>query len=385
MKISALRLVLVGVLGVASPALAVPNLTKVDCDKGKTITDALKNASSGDTLLVSGVCRERVTITTDRITLDGQGTAVLSGTSGAPSDFTPVLTVDGARGVVIKGLTVQNSPGEGILSRRGAAFSVVQAQVFENALTGISVGDGSTAELTDTVIQRSNPGLDVYNASSAILRGSIAITHNTGNGVEINGLAVVEIRGRKPADGSQTTVNASNNADVGVVVGSGQLAIFGFPSSAGIALTANDNGVGGIQAATSLFSVFPDTTVTASRNGGFGIRLVAGGAFLAAPSVAGTSTFVIEDNVGAGVSAEQGAGALFRAVRLTVKGNGVGLSGDGAGTLTVVAAPAVPSSISGNTLDVNLGFGTRATFQGVTIGSIVCDATVLIRGTTACP
>jgi hypothetical protein len=85
------------------------------------------------------------------------------------------------------------------------------------------------------------------------------------------------------------------------------------------------------------------------------------------------------------VSAEQGAGAFFRSVRLTVKGNGVGLSGDGAGTLTVLADPAVPSVISGNTLDVNLVFGTRAHFQGVTIGSIACDATVLIRGTTVCP
>jgi Right handed beta helix region len=326
---------------------------------------------------VTGVCTERVVIQTDRLTIDGEGTAVLSGTPGGPLDFNAVLTVDGARGVVIKGLTVQNSPAEGILGLRGAAFSVVDTQVRDNAFTGISVGDGSTADLTDIVIQRSNPGLDVYNNSSAILHRSIAITHNTGNGVEINGLAVVEIRGAK--------VNASDNAGSGVAVGSGQLAIFGLPSSAGSALTASNNRFAGINVAGSLFSVYPDATVTASSNGVFGIRLVAGGAFLAALSLVGTSTFVIEDNGGAGVSAEQGAGAFFRSVRLTVKGNGVGLSGDGAGTLTVLADPAVPSVISGNTLDVNLVFGTRAHFQGVTIGSIACDATVLIRGTTVCP
>jgi hypothetical protein len=218
---------------------------------------------------VTGVCTERVVIQTDRLTIDGEGTAVLSGTPGGPLDFNAVLTVDGARGVVIKGLTVQNSPAEGILGLRGAAFSVVDTQVRDNAFTGISVGDGSTADLTDIVIQRSNPGLDVYNNSSAILHRSIAITHNTGNGVEINGLAVVEIRGAK--------VNASDNAGTGVVVGSGQLAIFGLPSSAGSALTASNNGIGGINVAGSLFSVYPDATVTASSNGVFGIRLVAGG------------------------------------------------------------------------------------------------------------
>ncbi len=49
-------------------------------------------------------------IKTDRLTLDSQATAVLSGTPGGPVDFNAVLTVDSARGVSIKGLTVQNSP-----------------------------------------------------------------------------------------------------------------------------------------------------------------------------------------------------------------------------------------------------------------------------------
>ena len=43
------------------------------------------------------------------------------------------------------------------------------------------------------------------------------------------------------------------------------------------------------------------------------------------------------------------------------------------------------SVITGNDTDVNLKFGTRATFQGITIGTIVCDKTVLTRGTTVCP
>jgi hypothetical protein len=59
---------------------------------------------------------------------------------------------------------------------------------------------------------------------------------------------------------------------------------------------------------------------------------------------------------------------------------------DGAGTLTLASIPSNPSTITDNsTFDVDLAFGTRATFDGVTIGTITCDATVLSRGTTVCP
>jgi hypothetical protein len=63
----------------------------------------------------------------------------------------------------------------------------------------------------------------------------------------------------------------------------------------------------------------------------------------------------------------------------------VGLLADGAGTLTIQSDPAKLSSIVDNGTDVDLKSGTRATFDGVTIGTITCDATVLSRGTTVCP
>ena len=252
---------------------------------------------------------------------------------------------------------------------------MLQTQVRDNAFTGISVGDGSTATLIDTAMQRNNPGLVSTPAPARSCVASIAITHNAGNGVEINGLAVVEIRGAQ--------VNASDNAGVGVVVGSGQLAIFGFPSSAGSSLTVNNNGFAGIVLGNSQFNVYPAATVTATNNGVFGMLLVGGGAFITTLP-GGGSTFVIEGKA-VGVNAQQGAGVLFQGGLLSIKGNGVGLFGDGAGTLTFRAAAPNPSSISGNGLDVNLRFGTRATFDGVTIGSITCDATVLSEGSTVCP
>ena len=83
--------------GVAGADSAVE---KVRCDTGQTLTEALKKAKPGDTLQVTGTCHERVTITTDRLTLDGDSSAVLDGSGGSPtSSFEAGVTIDGVQGV----------------------------------------------------------------------------------------------------------------------------------------------------------------------------------------------------------------------------------------------------------------------------------------------
>jgi hypothetical protein len=362
---------------VAGPALA-KDAIKVDCNKGKTIKDALKHADPGDTIRVTGVCHERITIKTNDVTLDGQGSAVIDGGGGSPIEFSGVITIEGVQGVKLVGLTVQNGPGEGILGRRGAAFHVERTIVQNNPnSSGIAVADHSAAELTGVTLQQNAGGLDVFTSSSAVIRGATAMTQNTGAGITINGLGVVEIRG--------ANVNASDNDVAGVVVGSGQLAIFGFAASAGSTLTASGNGFAGVIVNGSQLSVYPAATVTASNNGEFGLLLANGGFATTLPFPVGGAKFLIANNR-VGIKIENGTGVLFQGGQLTVTGNAVvGLSADGAGTVTILSESATPSSISGNTLDVDLKFGTRAHFNGVTIGSIACDNTVLSQGTTVCP
>ena len=48
--------------------LAAPNVRNVDCPK-QSLGDAVAKADPGDTLLVTGICHERVVITTDRLTI----------------------------------------------------------------------------------------------------------------------------------------------------------------------------------------------------------------------------------------------------------------------------------------------------------------------------
>jgi hypothetical protein len=355
----------------ASPALADKLVHEVNCDKGHTIADALKRADPGDTIRVTGTCVERIVIKTDRITLDGQGSAVLDGGGGGPAEFSGVVTVDGAKGVTIKGFTVQHSPGEGILGRRGAAFVVQNTTVQDNVFTGIAVGDGSTAELTDVTAKRNLSGLDIFTGSAAVLRGTIVLQNNTANGAEINGLSVLEIRGAH--------VQASDNGGVGIIAGSGQLALFGFPSTAGSTLTASGNGFAGLVIAASQLTAFPRCKITVASNV---IGLFVVSSFVAV--VDGNAEVVAEKNQ-TGISFVQNAGGIFQGGPLTVRDNAVGLLGDGAGTLVVESDPAKPSRIVNNGTDVDLRFGTRATFDGVAIGSITCDKTALSRGTTVCP
>ena len=62
----------------------------VDCDAGNTIAAALGNVKPGDTVLVSGTCKEQVSVPPEiaRITLDGQKKTTIqhpgSGTASVP-------------------------------------------------------------------------------------------------------------------------------------------------------------------------------------------------------------------------------------------------------------------------------------------------------------
>ena len=95
----------------------------VDCDGGgPKLTKAVELAKPGDTIEVSGTCRERIKVTRGPLVLDGGGNAILDGAGVGPNEqeFNGLLTVDGAHGVIITGWSIRNSAGEGILGMHGA-------------------------------------------------------------------------------------------------------------------------------------------------------------------------------------------------------------------------------------------------------------------------
>ena len=216
-----------------------------------------------------------------------------------------------------------------------------------------------------------------------MFKGHISSAGSGSNGIAVQSGSTLEIRG--------ASVQASNNGGGGVDIVDSQAIIFGYPESQGSILTAHDNGAEGIFVATGSLSVFGGAfagtgslaTISASNNGGSGLAIGLDGAVV---SPVGAAKFMIENNQKIGLEVGEGGSALLIG-GLTVQNNQIGgLLADGAGTLTLVSQESNPSSIQNNGgTDVDLRFGTRVTFGGVTIGTITCDTTVLSRGSTVCP
>jgi nitrous oxidase accessory protein NosD len=379
------RALLMLCLGVAAmPAWAAPpNLEKwkptiVHCSAGQSLNQALAHAKPGERIHIQGTCRERVVIRRP-VTLDGAGSAVIDGTGVAPgpavaAEFDGLVVINGITGVSLVGLSVQNAATNGILAARGAAVVLRNITVRDNAATGILVMDNSTAKAIDSSTHSNRLGFDVVTSSSLVLKGSFTSSHNATSGGDLNGESIVELRGAQ--------VVLSDNQQFGLIAGSrSQLAIFGWEAAQGSTLTASGNGVAGLGfAGDSSLSTFSDSVITATDNG-IGLLLGAGSR-ADSPPFAG-ATFVLHHN-DVGMNLRPGSSA-FMIARLNVHDNGIGVLVDQA-NLHLEATPALPASIAGNGSNVQLTFGSRSTIQNVSIATpLVCDSTILSRGTTTCP
>src|SRR3984893_5499280 len=101
-RMSYIRTLAVVVLAlVASPlAHATKQIMVVDCSKGASLAKAVMSADEHTTLSVFGTCTGAVSITTKGLTLDGNGSAIVT----APN--ANVITVNGAERVAINHIKV---------------------------------------------------------------------------------------------------------------------------------------------------------------------------------------------------------------------------------------------------------------------------------------
>lgn len=100
----------------------VPASFTVDCDAGQTIQGALGgNLIPGDTLLVSGMCDENVTLSAAKaeLTLDGQRSATNVGAT-----INGGITIIG-RAITVKGFTVTGGVGRTLISVTDGATAVL--------------------------------------------------------------------------------------------------------------------------------------------------------------------------------------------------------------------------------------------------------------------
>ena len=376
----------------STPVLAENH--QVNCDHGESLATALEQATPGETIQVSGTCQEAVMIIADRITIDGGGSAILDG-RGAD-----VVTADGVRGVTLTGLTVRQGLN-GVVAKGGAHLKLTSVTTQHNLVSGLRVDGHSSVELRDcTTYNNGVNGLEVDRASEVKVTGAF---RSQGNGVfgisllntsslvfanatatstnNTLGIAVGLNSGASIADAA-TTVNTSDNLTTGFTVVSGSsLLVFegaivaqhnrfnhGVSANSkssidldrGGSITATHNGLDGVQLEDSLLNMFNmpgqrGSTVVATDNQRHGLSTFVGGKI----DLSGDSQITSQRNSQVGLFADNGGSV--RVSKSTLTHNG--------------------------TTDVALSFGTRAEFTQNTIGTITCDATVLMRGGTGtvCP
>jgi parallel beta-helix repeat protein len=193
------------------------------CGPEKTIGQAIKRLKPGDTLLVSGTCNENLTIGEEvhRITLDGQGRAVINGGSGANAVTVTgsgitirgfVITGGAPQGVavqdggtaVIDGNTIQYAARNGIAVFRSSSANIVNNSIQNNGLAGIAIQQTSTARIgwsgppdnrvsaPNTIQNNGAQGVQVYRGSSAQIFSN-TIQNNVSHGVFVDRNSQAEI------------------------------------------------------------------------------------------------------------------------------------------------------------------------------------------------
>ena len=244
---------------------------RVDCDQAPTgaLHKAIAWADPGDTLIVSGTCHEHVTVPVDKnsITLDGGGTAAISGSDPAQ----PTVLVRG-RDVTIRGFTVTGGL-VGISVRDGGSGRIDGNVVSDAEVYGVSVSVLATATIVNNTLQHNgqagiavaengnafigfvdstdlvaSPNLISGNGTQGIVVGRNSYARIVGNDISQNTANGLLVREASHALVTDNVINGNGQSGIGVQQGSGVIL-----------------GAGGD-------TIFTRPNTTTINNGAFGIR-----------------------------------------------------------------------------------------------------------------
>jgi hypothetical protein len=361
---------------------------------GNSIQTAINSAAEGDTIvLAAGTYNETVTIAKDGLTIQGagSGSTILDGGGSA----LPVISINGAKNVSIKGLTIQNGY-DGVNASNGASLTVENSILKNNNDDGLDIQNNCIAKFIGTLTAKNNMGrgVSVANSSSLCLDkgNTMTLLSNQYDGIQVTQTSSAEIRGTLLADANvhtgirlslssslfsdgSITVQGTTGAGIGIFIHQASA----FHASGGDLTVQNNIGTygDGIMVARDssldLRGSSPNVLITNNEKNGI--------AAYQASSVRLDSGVKVNQNSGNGIGIFQQS-TLF-ASSIEVKNNlGVGIGGDEGSSIDCQN-----STITGNNPAISLSFGSISTLNGNSISPtpISCDATVLSRGSHVCP
>ncbi len=185
---------------------------EVNCSSA-SLQAAIERAKPGDTLSVSGTCKENLVIHEEvaRITLDGQGKATIEGADAGKR----IIEVRG-RGITIKGFTITGGR-IGVLVTRGG-HAVIDGNTVQGAASnGIVVIRQSSASIANNTVQNNGRQGIVVNGSSASI-GNNTVKNNGSFGIVINDTSAVLV-GVFGVNDRTASPNIIENNRIGIIVG----------------------------------------------------------------------------------------------------------------------------------------------------------------------
>ena len=210
-------------LGFSSANAATLN---VDCDAGNTIASVYATIRPGDTVLVSGLCKEQVNIPPEvtRVTFDGQKKTTIQHPGGQQAS--PHAFYNRGKEITIKNFTVTG--GQDGIHLSGPASAVIDGNlVTKNSGRGIHIDKGSIARILNTTVEQSGGiGIDVTGASYAYIGVFIprvpalapnTIRNNGGPGINIERTSGAWIVGNTISGNKDSGITVHRNAQADVI------------------------------------------------------------------------------------------------------------------------------------------------------------------------
>jgi len=249
----------------------------VDCDAGQSITGALGSVKPGDTVLVSGTCKEQVYLNSEkvRITLDGQKKTTVQHPGG--SKPSPHAVYIRGNEITIKGFTVTG--GLDGIHLSGPASAVVDGNVVvKNKGRGIHIDKGSIVRILNTTVQENGGiGIDITGASYSYIGVFIprvpklspnTIRDNGGAGINIERSSGAWIVGNTISNNKQSGIAVHRNSQADVIANA-------IDANGGDGISVSYNG--GVNLSSEPRRDGPNRTAAGQENGGAAIRCAAGG------------------------------------------------------------------------------------------------------------
>jgi parallel beta-helix repeat protein len=255
----------------------------VDCDAGGTIGRALNTAKPGDTVLVSGTCRESVFIQPEvtRIVLNGQKKATIQHPGGPtmPGPAAHAVYIRG-RMITITGFRITSSAEDGI-HLSGPAHAVIDGNVIsQNKGRGVHLDKGSVAQVVNnTITDNGGAGINVTERSYARIGFLIPpdslprpniIQNNGGDGIHVERSSAAWI--------VANTIVGNNGSGIGIDRGSeADVVANTINGNHGDGIVATHNSGVNLQSIGSPRRDGSNRTDPALKNRGVGVRCSVGG------------------------------------------------------------------------------------------------------------